>query len=217
MPKISHQCRCDYGGESPDRFYRLSAKGGAVACAAAYPTKESFGASACEKVVTVSTESFVRRPSMRDEAPKAISGFANEAVYGLQEPRKTFFCSAALLFILKGQFRCVLSGNARLLHFNGGELKNSFEAGSNPLFGKSLKSSFAASAVTSLPRGTNAFLLYSGYGDLNLDAAAMGQAMQRLENAEQWLNSASGIEGGAMLAVVIPERKTPFGNFFGAK
>lgn len=217
MPKISHQCLCDHS-ESPDRFYRLAAKGGAVACAAAYPTKESFGASACERAVTVSTESFLRRPSMRDEAPQAISGFVNEAVYALQEPRKTFFCHTAMLYILNGQFRCVLSGDAKLLHFNGGNLLNTFEAGSNPLFGKSLKAHFTASDVSDLPRGANAFLLCSGCEDPEFDIAALGQAMQTAD-PEQRLNSISGTENlsGTLLAVVIPERKSLFGGIFGAK
>lgn len=218
MPKISHQCLCDYSGESPDRFYRLLAKGGAIACAAAYPTKESFGASGCEKAVTVSTESFLHRPSMSDKAPPAISGFVNEAVYALQEPRKTFLCSTAILYILNGQFRCILSGNAKLLHFNGGNLINAFDGGNNPLFGKQLRSEFSSSDVISLPRGANAFLLYSGYDDIDFDASALGAAM-RSADAEQWLSTAPGIKdlSGTLLAVVIPERKSLLGGIFAAK
>lgn len=219
MQKISHQCRCDYKGESADRFYRLNVKGSAIACAAAYPTKESFGASACEKAVTVSTESFLRRPSMRDEAPNAISGFVNEAIYAVQEPHKTFFCSTAILYILNGQFRCVISGNAKLLHFNDGKLVSDFDKGENPLFGKHLKASFTPSAITNLPRGANGFLLCSGYEDMSLDTATLGQALQSATDAEQWLSTVPDLENtaGVLLAVIIPERKSLLGSIFGAK
>lgn len=218
MPKISHQCLCDYSGESLDRFYRLLANGGAIACAAAYPTKESFGASGCEKAVTVATETFMRRPSMTDKAPPAISGFINEAVYSIQSPGRLFFCSTAILYIVNGQFRCILSGTAKLLHFNGGNLISTFDGGSNPLFGKQLRTEFSSSDVISLPHGVNAFLLYSGYDDVNFDTAALGEAMQSAD-AEQWLNTVPGIKDlpGTLLAVVIPERKSLLSGIFGAK
>lgn len=219
MPKISHQCLCDYNGESLDRFFRLQAKGGAVACALAYPTKESFGASGCEKAVTVATETFMRRPSMSDKAPPAISGFINDALYRIQDPHKLMFCSTAVLYIVNGQFRCILSGAAKLLHFNGGELKNTFDGGDNPLFGKHLNADFTSSQVIELPHGTNAFLLHCGCEDADADSAALGQAMQSVEDAGQWLSNAPELKAlpGAKLAVVIPERKSLFKNLFGAK
>lgn len=219
MPKISHQCLCDYSGESLDRFYRLQAKGGAIACALAYPSKESFGASGCEKAVSIATDAFVHRPSMSDKAPPAITGFLNEALYIIQEPRKLLFCNAAMLYVLNGQFRCILSGTAKLWHFNGGELVNTFDGSANPLFGKHLKPEFTYPEVVNLPRGVNAFLLWCGHEEPALDTAALGKAADTAADAEQWLSAVPAVkeQPGSLLAVLVPERKSLLRSIFRPK
>lgn len=219
MPGISHQCLCNYNNESAEnRFYKLSAKGGTIACACAFPTKDSRGAAACEKAVTVSVDSFMRRPAVIDVAMDAISGFVNEAVYALQEPQKRFLCSAAILFIHKGQYRCILSGNAQLWHFCNGKLIKCFSAEDAPLFGVSLKRKFSAAAAESLPKGENAFMLYSGYEPSGFDTAMVEAALNGSQSAESWLEKISGDDRkSSLFAAVIPQKTNVFNRLFSRK
>lgn len=208
MPRISHQCLCDYNNESAEnRFYKLTEKGGTIACACAFPTKESRGAAACEKTVTISTDSFIRRPALIDMAMEAISGFVNEAVYSLQEPQKRFLCSSAILFIHKGRYRCILSGNAQLWHFCNGRAVKCFTADDAPLFGVSLKSRFSSTDSEELPKGENAFLLYSGYDLSDFDTDTITSALNGAQSAEEWLGKLSTNDRkSSLFAVIIPPK-----------
>ncbi len=220
MQKISHQCRCDYNGESiENRFYKLCARGGTIALAAAFPTRESRGAAACERAVTVSTDSFIRRPALIDEAMAAISDFVNEAVYALQEPQRSFLCHTALLFIHKGQFRCVLSGNSELLHFCNGRLVKVYSAKEDtPLFGKSLKSRFTSEAAVSLPKGKNVFLLYNGFDTFSYDVAELEETLGTSNTVECWLDKLwKGSKTCSFTALMMPEKRVGIADIFTRK
>lgn len=219
MQKISHQCRCDYNGESVEnRFYKLCSRGGTIALAAAFPTKESRGAAACERAVSVSTDSFIRRPALIDEAMVAISSFVNEAVYALQEPQRSFLCNTTMLFIHKGKFRCMLSGNSALIHFCNGNLIKVYYAEDNPLFGKSLKSNFSSETAFSLPKGKNVFLLYNGFDKFSYDMAELESALDSSDSAESWLDKLwKDSKTYSLTALMMPEKRELFADIFTRK
>ena len=100
MQKISFKSYSDRE-TNEYRCVTFAERGRAAYCGTAYPTQESRSALACDRALTVSSESFLLRPSLDDIAIKTINGFVREGVYILQEPGKEFLCSAAFLYILK--------------------------------------------------------------------------------------------------------------------
>ena len=216
MAKISYKNFCNYdSGEAENKFFRVSEKGGAAAFAAAYPAKGSVVLSACERAVTVSTESFIRRPSLCDEAMKTITGFVNEGIYGMQEPRKKTLCSAAVLYIFRGKARCVTMGNSVILYFSDGKLVSAFEGKEDVLPGVSLREKFESEPEFDLKKGKNAFLIVSSGDKPVLDVSVIESGLQGSETAEDWIKAISpGLEGRrcSALAIDLPARKNGLMN-----
>lgn len=142
----------------------------------AYPTEESRSEVACEKLCSISTESFLRRPSLCDEAMETIAGFVNEGIYLYQEPNKVFLCSAAILYIFRGRARCIATGNSRVYHFRDGSLAEVSRGSGDILFGKNVRWKQKALPEFDLLLGTNIFLLCSGAENTDFD-----QIMRNLE------------------------------------
>lgn len=206
MVKAKYKNYCDKASaESADSFFRLDARGKALFCGVAYPTKESRSDIACKKLLEIGAESFIRRPSVCDEAVDAISTFMNEGIYIFQEKEKQFLCSAAILFVFRGEARWIVSGNVGICHFRDGMPVKKAEGCHTPLFGARIRYEQTAEPAFDISRGENAFFLYSCAQREDLDAAMERAADWRGEKA--MIAEVAGRHCSAA-AIVLPNKKS---------
>lgn len=210
MVKVSFKNYCDKKTEERESsYFKLCSRGKAAACSVAYPTKESRSDAACERVVGVSVDSFLRRPSLCDEAINTISGFINEGVYILQEPDKSFLCSSASLYVLRGRARWIVSGNARVYHFCGAGHVNVSRESREPLFGEKVRFKPEAEPEFDVSYGTDIFLLCSGADHIQIDElikniAPLDQETLNKSELDEWMDAViSGFHASACSAAVL--------------
>ena len=182
-------------------------KGSALFCGVAYPTPESRSDIACEKAFELATQSFLRRPSTGDAAMNTISGFINDRLYMLQEPRKEFLCDTAFLYIHHGYARVALSGNSCGYHFCNGKIVNSYRS-EGIWYGRQPKWERKPDAEIPLEKVSQDFLLVSGESNVDISP----EDVDRLLSGD---DLESFFQGKRCFAVMIhlPERKKRFPLF----
>ncbi len=79
------------------------------------------------KVNKILIESYLRRPSLKDEAIKKVFEFANNGVLVTQSPQYPCIASASAVFILKNKFVYASAGDNVIFHFVNGILTDVFE------------------------------------------------------------------------------------------
>ncbi len=214
MQKISSKNYCDIP-PAPYRTFFLEEKGKALFCGAAYPTQESRSAIACERALQIGCDSFLRRPSLSDEALITIGGFINESVYILQEQGKRFLCSASFVYVYKGAGRVYAAGNSLVLHFQNGVLKNSFSDCSGDVIGKSLRKEYVLSREFDLSSGTNCIVVCSGREGLELKSLFPAELLEHQDNDDSWMDrviAAVADQPCSVSVFILNERKgLPFG------
>lgn len=163
MDKINVRKYCDKVYKSQiDPFFRLCVHGKAFFCGIAYPTEDSRSYAACEKALEIGSSSFLRRPSLCDEAVNTIAGFINEGLYALQDPGKPFFCNLAIIYGFRGKARWMVSGESVIYHFQDSRLIRQSAVCREPLLGKYVCWKETLEPEFDVSHSTNAFLLYSG-------------------------------------------------------
>lgn len=163
MVRANWRKYCDREAEMENQlFCHLDSRGKAAVCSVAYPTENSRSADACGKMISISSESFLRRPSLKDVAMDTISTFVNEGIYILQEPRKEFLCSGVILYMFRRKVRMVVSGMSAVYHFQDGKFVERFLPETEQLFGQRMAWKQKARAEIDLSKGNHTFLLYSG-------------------------------------------------------
>lgn len=217
---FSNYCDKDMPGKS-DTYFFMKARGQAFFCGTAYPTEESRSDSPCRKALEVGGGSFLRRPSLRDEAVNTIADFINQGIYAFQEPGKPFFCSLAALYEYRGKARTIVSGDAHICHFKDGKLIGQSEEQEEPLFGERIRREQETEPEFELSGGSHAFLLVSGLkSNEYLKIIEMLQAEQDTVSYEEdvWPDAIiEKFEGKAcsVAAFVMPERKGKVFQVFG--
>lgn len=208
MDNVQLKIYCDKEIDSDNNNYLSNkSKGSALFCGAAYPTPDSRSDVACEKAFELATESFLRRPSTGDAAMNAISGFINDRLYMLQEPRKEFLCDTAFLYIHHGFARVVVSGNACAYHISNGEIVNSYRI-EGVWYGRRPKWEKKPDPEVALEKTDHYFLLVAGDSTFELSSEAAGMLISGNDIK-------SFFEGRRCCAVLIhlPERKKRFPLF----
>lgn len=160
---VKNYCSKTDSGSASDGeniYFMFEQKGAAVTAAAAYPAGISRSGLACRKVLEISTESFIRRPSLSDIAVSTISSFINDGVFIYQEQDKKFLCSSAICYVYKEKARFIVSGNAAVYHFRDRQLVYSLR-GQGPMFGEKLHWKEKAEPEIDISQGENAFILCS--------------------------------------------------------
>lgn len=171
-------------------YFSYVKKGAAVTMAAAYPADISRSELACGKALEISTESFIRRPSLADTAVSTISSFINDGIYIYQEPGKKFLCSCAVCYVLKGRARFVVSGNAAAYHFCDGELVYTEIGKGIPMFGERLHWKEKAGPEFDIAHGTNALVLCSADDGCALPDGFSDTLFVPDMDCEQWADAA---------------------------
>lgn len=206
MVKAKYKNYCDKASmENTDTFFRLDMRGRAIFCGVAYPTKESRSDLACKKILEISAESFIRRPSVCDEAVDTISTFMNEGIYIFQEKEKQFLCSAAILFVFRGEARCIVSGDAGICHFRDGKLIRRITGDNIPLFGARIRWKHKAQPEFDISQGENAFLLYSG---IQTDASETILEQMEYWRGEDAVTADFDKQHCSVAALVLPNKKS---------
>lgn len=210
MVKVKFKNCCDkVRGNDENPFFRLDAKGKSLFCGVTYPTKDSRSDIACKKALEISAESFIRRPSLCDEAMETISTFINQGIYIFQEADKRFLCSTAILYVFRGKARWVVSGNAGICHFRDGKLINRTEGSNISLFGERMRWNVETEPEFDVSEGENAFLLYSA--DLDIDFQEKLLEIERsgaLDDQTGAIVSDFGSKFCCAAAFVLPNKKT---------
>lgn len=167
-------------------YFSYVKKGAAMTMAAAYPAEVSRSELACGKVLEISTESFIRRPSLADTAISTISSFVNDGVYIYQEPDKKFLCSSAVCYVLKQKARFVVSGNAAAYCFRDGKLVHSVSGRKLPMFGERLHWKEKAEPAFDISHGTNALIVCSAGDGCRLPGEFPDALSLSEPDCEQW-------------------------------
>lgn len=171
MAKLYFKSYCDKVPEKAESpYFTLRRKGTALVAGVTYPTRDSRSDITCRKVLEISAESFIQRPSLSDVAVDTISTFINEGIYIYQERDKAFLCSTALLYVLHDKARWVVSGDAVIYHFRDGRFVSKSAERKSPLFGERVYWNEKEVPEFDLSYGVNAFLLCSAAEDLELPA-----------------------------------------------
>jgi hypothetical protein len=216
MVKVSCINYCDKQPEDRENpFFLWAERGRATVCAVAYPTADSCNTEACENVLAISADSYLNRPSMQNVAVETISGFINEGLYGLQKPRKPVLCSPAMLFLLGDKARWVVSGNARIYHFQDGGLVNISQDKKTPLFGQKIEWREAVEPAFQVSKGQHVFLLYSGEEDVVLDKDELEGRLGASEDVEETANGLLSIFEGKRCSVAVLMLQKRKGFLFG--
>lgn len=210
MVKVKFKNCCDkVRGNDENPFFRLDAKGKALFCGVTYPTEDSRSDIACKKALEISADSFIRRPSLCDEAMDTISTFINQGIYIFQEADKRFLCSTAILYAFRGRARWVASGNAGICHFRDGKLINRIEGNNIPLFGERMRWNVDAEPEFDVSEGENAFLLYSAGSSIDFKEKLLEiEQNGALDDQTGAIVSDFGSKSCSAAALVLPNKKT---------
>lgn len=205
MAKICFKSYCDKAPEKAESpYFTLRSKGAALVAGATYPARDSRSDIACRKVLEIGAESFIQRPSLGDVAVDTISTFINEGIYIYQEPGKAFLCSTALLYVLHGKARWVVSGNAVIYHFRDGRLVSKSAERKSPLFGERVRWNEKESPELDISHGANAFLLCSAAEDLEFPATLTEHGSPADLSPDEWAEAAlSEFRGRRCSAAVV--------------
>lgn len=206
--------------DTENPYFIFRKKGAALTAAVTYPTEISRSDMACGKVIEISTESFIQRPSLSDIAVSTISSFINDGIYIYQEPDKKFLCSSAICYVLKGKARFIVSGNAAVYHFRDGRLVNSLSGQKLPMFGEKLHWKEKADPEIDISQGENAFILCSA-GENDVLPDSFSESVFRADmDAEKWADAAISYfkdRKCSAASVVFPQRASFIGKrFFGS-
>lgn len=208
MRQVNYKSYCDKerdGQDPSNSFFRLGTRGRAVFCGIAYPAVGSRGREACETVLQVAGDSFLRRPSVCDEAVETISDFVNGSVYALQRPYDNCFCSTAILFAFQGKARWAVSGNVKVWHFQDGRLADvSGDENRHQILGEKVSWEGRADAapVLDISQGSHGFLFWGGPEGADSAQCLCREAGQPF-GTEEWLaQMLEGFEKEACAAAV---------------
>ena len=116
------------------------------------------------KVTRIFIESFMKRPSVSNEAMDAIYKLANNGVLVTQSPQYPAFASASGIFMLKNKFVFASAGDNVIFHFVDGILKEVFSGanGADPVYlGNTRFSTPKVSDQMTFAKGENTFLMCS--------------------------------------------------------
>lgn len=211
MVKVNWRKYCDREEERDNQlFCCLDSRGKAVVCSVAYPTENSRSAAACGKMISISSESFLRRPSLKDVAMETISTFMNEGIYILQEPGKEFLCSGVILYMFQRKVRMVVTGMSVVYHFQDGQLADCFLPETEQLFGQRMAWKQKAEEEIDLSKGSHIFLLYSGQAVPNIEITKIENLLQsNLEETDFPVEILSDFEDSkcAVCLLAFPKRK----------
>lgn len=213
MGKIKLKIFCDKNiCARTETWYEVSERGKAAFIGVACPIEDSISGQACEKVLSVASNSFMRRPSVEDIAMINIDGFLNQSVFPLQEPRQASLCSTAFIFVMKGKARYSLTGMTGVFHFLDGELIETIKPINDKLYGCSMRWDSDLQEPIDLSSGLHEFLICSNKKELSIteeEAKKIYKANKPNQSEELQVDSAMEVEG-AILFVSLPERKKGF-------
>lgn len=177
MQRISLKSYSDVS-QTPYPTFSLQERGKALFFGVGYPTEDSRSALACEKAFQIAGDSFLRRPSLADEAMETIARFINEGIFILQDMEKRFRCSAAFLYVYKGMGRVFSAGNALALHYRDGKLTHRFYTSDAPEIGSMLRGGSIFSPEFDISEGTNGFVLCAAGKAVDLNALPLPEPNQ---------------------------------------
>lgn len=208
MAKLYFKGCCDRSLETAkDSYFALCSKGAAVTAGVTYPAKDSRSDIACRKVLEISKDCFIQRPSLKDIAIDTISTFINEGIYIFQEPDRAFLCNTALLYVLNGKARWVTAGNAVICHYVDGHLAKMADLHRSPLFGERIRWREKAAPEFDISHGVSSFVLCSAADDFDLTAALPEYISPSDLRPDIWAAAALSLFSGiscSAAAIVLP-------------
>lgn len=131
--KLLYLHDCDIEEADKERYSVLEERKSILVCGTAYPAGDSRSGAACPRALDIAADSFLGRPSSSDVAVEAIAGFMNEEIFRMQDPKRSFLCNMAVVYVFKGKTRIYTAGDAAAMFFEDGSLKNIWYGGGQPL------------------------------------------------------------------------------------
>ena len=176
MPPVMRESKAVYSHGSSvipganEYFTVFGEKRSVLVSGAACPTADSRGNSACPRALDIAVDCFLERPSSSETVVETIAGFINEEIYGMQEKDKAFLCSLAMLYVFKGRTRVFPAGDAAVLFYENGVLRNEWHGYGTPI-GKKAEYKALYSDEFELSEDSR-FILLAGKNKESVDSAA---------------------------------------------
>lgn len=147
--------------------------------------KEGFDCAT--KTDRIVLESYLRRPSLVDEAMEKICEFANDGILAMQTPYNKLRCATVALLIQKGKYRWLLAGDTHAYHFIDGQVVQSSSASQTAYFGDGVRVHPQIGAVSSFKKGENSFLICSDSFAKYITDEDMERTLSQANSVDQWL------------------------------
>ena len=145
--------------------------------------QESLGG----KVARVVIEHYLRRPTLREEGLQKITEFAHDVICARQAPGYQAECDLGILMNQGDQFRWIVAGDVRIMHFLNGQLMAENNGEAARLGDGRTKEKPEVLEATDLGKGENSFLICSGSFVRYVREQEIEDALSAAENAEEWL------------------------------
>ena len=173
--------------------------------------QESLGG----KVTRVVIEHYMRRPTLKEEGLQKITEFAHDAICVQQAPGYQAECALGILMTQGDQFRWIVAGDVRIMHFLNGQLMTENKGNAPRLGSGKTKEMPEVLEATSLQKGENSFLICSESFVQYVREAEIENALSMAENAEEWLRILKDLyedrcrdgEPFALMTVFMPQKR----------
>ncbi len=165
------------------------------------------------KIASGFVESYLRRPSLKDEAIQKMTEFAHDALTQQQSASYPVACHLAVLATLGNQFRWMTLGDVRIYHFVNGQIMRSNEGSVPPLGSRQGEKRPDGISATDFSQGENSFLICSGSFARAVREHEMENTLSMADSAEDWLRLLRELyedraeEPFALQTVFIPARR----------
>ncbi len=142
------------------------------------------------KVSGIVFDSYLRRPSLRDEALMKMTEFAHNAVCAVQTPNYPVECSLAVLMTQGNHFRWLCAGDVRIFHLVNGQIVNSNKGVSPGLGGHESRDQPPESLEEqTFGKDENSFLLCSGSFTRYVSKNEIEETLAASETADDWMQA----------------------------
>ncbi len=172
--------------------------------------QESLGG----KVTKVVMDSYMRRPSLREEALKKMTEFAHDAICVQQAPGYQAECATGILMTQGDKFRWICTGEIRIFHFVNGQIMETNRGNAARLGSGKTREMPEVLAETDLKQGENSFLICSGSLTQYVKEHEIENALAMSENAEEWLRTLKNLyedrcqdEPFALMTIFMPQKR----------
>ena len=166
------------------------------------------------KVTKVVLETYMRRPSLKEEALKKLTEFAHDAICVQQAPGYQAECAMGILLTQGDKFRWLCTGDVRIFHFVNGQVMEANKGNAPRLGSGKTREMPEVLSETDLQQGENSFLICSESFVRYVKEQEIENALAMSDNAEEWMRTLRDMyedrcadEPYALMTLFVPQKR----------